>query len=200
MRTFIAILAIFFAPLLHAQDDSMSIKLPLSAQQIQTIKELQKLGMTIQMPDSVTQGKYSGLGKEIGLGVGNALAAVNKEVAAFGESKVGKFTMLIVAWKILGEDVKGFTQAVFGMIIGIPLLIAFNWFLVWFWKRTTTKTRLLVSEEGKKKNYQYEDTWYTKIAADDEDWDNPSRAQVFLLAWWIVFVLGNLLIVGKVIF
>lgn len=199
MRTFIAILAMTFAPLLYAQD-SVNIKLPLSAEQLETVKQLQKLGMTIQMPDSLTQGKYSGLGKEIGLAVGNSLAAVNKEVGAFGESKVGKFTMVIVAWKILGEDVKGFTEAVFGVVIGIPLLIAFNWFMIWFWKRTTSKTRLVVSEEGKKKQYQYEDTWYTKIAAGDEDWNDPSRAQVFLLAWWIVFAFGNLIIVGSVIF
>lgn len=193
------ILAIILAPFINAQD-SVNVKLPLTSEQLQTLEELKKLGMTIQMPDSLTQGKYSGLGKEIGLAVGNSLSAVNKEVAAFGESKVGKFTMLIVAWKILGEDVKGFTEAVFGIFIGVPLLIAFNWFLIWFWKRTTTKTRLLISEEGRKKEYKYEDTWYTKMSADDDDWNDPSRAQFFLIAWFVIFALGNLIIVGSVIF
>lgn len=199
-KTFLGLLIGLVLPVTTYSQDSLTVTLPFTPEQVETLKELQKLGLSVQMPDSATQSKYSGLGKEIGLAVGSSLSAVNKEVAAFGDSRVGQWTMVIVAWKILGEDVVGFTQAVFGVLIGVPLLVAFNWIWLILWSRNTRKQRQLVSEEGRLKKYEYVDTWYTKCSSDNADSDNLTTAQIFAIAWWVSYCIGNVWLIAGVIF
>lgn len=49
-------------------------------------------------------GWAAGLGKEIGEGVNESLKAITERTAEFAKTDVGKFTMFIVAWKIIGKD------------------------------------------------------------------------------------------------
>src|SRR3990167_5709437 len=47
---------------------------------------------------------WVGVGKEVGEAVSGALGAVVDKAEHFGKSDVGRFTMLLVAWKLLGKD------------------------------------------------------------------------------------------------
>lgn len=85
----------------------------LTPEQTKLLNKLDSLDLTmIQGADSAhqtAQDKYAAVGRGIGIAVNESLGAINKQAANFAETKVGKLTMLIVAWKVLGEDVKGFT-------------------------------------------------------------------------------------------
>lgn len=52
-----------------------------------------------------TYGNWVGVGGEIGKGVKDALMAVVDVSDKFGKTDVGKFTLVMVAWKIMGKDV-----------------------------------------------------------------------------------------------
>lgn len=47
---------------------------------------------------------WAGIGKEVGEAVNGALSAVVVQAENFGKTEVGQFTMILVAWKVLGND------------------------------------------------------------------------------------------------
>ena len=91
-------------------------------------------------------GEYAGLGREIGTAVNEGLKAVTEQTAKFAETKVGKFTMFIIAYKVLGTDIVQFT-------IGIPLLMVGLIIFVWSYYKNCIPRRILVSKDkdGNKK-------------------------------------------------
>ncbi len=216
-KTLLTLLVVLISALPTISQDTSKTVLNLSEQQKRVLKTLltpeqtklfnkfDSLDITmIQGADSAhqtAQNKYADVGRGIGIAVNESLGAINKQAAAFAETKVGKLTMLIVAWKVLGEDVKGFTQAVFGFAIGVPLLATFILVWMWHWKRTTTKRRYVVEEDGRKKKYSYEDTWFTRTDSHiDGSSDSPSSATVYVIAWWVSFCIGMIWITAGVIF
>jgi hypothetical protein len=91
-------------------------------------------------------GEWAGLGKEIGEAINNSLAAITDNAEKFADTRVGTFTMVLVAWKVIGNDLTQF-------MVGVPLLfIGLIFFIVILCKNCMTK-RILVKEEGEKKEY-----------------------------------------------
>ena len=68
-------------------------------------------------------GKYVGLGKEIGEAVNSSLTALTDSTAKFAHTSVGKFVLVIVAWKVIGQDA---TQLFIGVIFAIV------WISIWY--------------------------------------------------------------------
>lgn len=52
-----------------------------------------------------TYGNWVGVGGEIGTAVKEGLSAVVDVSEQFGKTDVGKFTMLMIAWKVMGKDI-----------------------------------------------------------------------------------------------
>lgn len=52
-----------------------------------------------------TYGNWVGVGGEIGTAVKESLLAVVDVADKFGSTKVGKFTLVMVAWKVMGKDI-----------------------------------------------------------------------------------------------
>ena len=72
-----------------------------------------------QVVDRMEQyGNWVGLGEEIGKAVHGALSAVTGNAEKFAETGVGKLTVALVVWKVIGSDVVG-------LLIGVPLLVVF---------------------------------------------------------------------------
>lgn len=92
-------------------------------------------------------GKWIGMGREIGIATREGLNAVVDTAEKFGTTKVGTFVMIMVAWSIMGKSV-------FGIILGIPLLI--GGVLLWMWgmKRVFFGYRVLEKKEGKTKFFK----------------------------------------------
>jgi hypothetical protein len=95
-----------------------------------------------------TYGKFAGIGKEIGVGIREGLGALTDETNKFANTKVGKFTMIIIAFKVLGlqliQFIFGFTLWIFGSIATV------------FIYRSAIRPRRILKEVTKEgiKNYE----------------------------------------------
>lgn len=72
-------------------------------------------------------GKWVGLGKEIGTAMKEGLGALTDETNKLSKTGVGKFTMFLIAYKVIGKDLIGY---IFGGIFSIVITIMFIWFLL----------------------------------------------------------------------
>jgi len=70
-----------------------------------------------------TYGKWAGMGKEVGIAVKEGLMSVVDVADKFGDTKVGEFTMYMIAWKVIGEDiVRIFLGIIFLFIVNYLIL------------------------------------------------------------------------------
>lgn len=92
-----------------------------------------------------TTGGWIGIGKEIGIAVSDSLKAITTETSKFANTKLGTYIMILVAWKVMGQD---FLQ----MLVGIPLwFIGSVIFTVSFFKSAIRKRVVSrVDKEGTK--------------------------------------------------
>lgn len=167
----VMIFALLFATTGYAQQQTEMVTVPKSSLTAEQTAELQarQLNQKVEMVS-----KYAGIGKEIGEGVNGALSAVNKNVAEFADTKVGKFTMFMVAWKILGTSVIQF-------LIGAPLWILSTLIIIVSYFKTCMPRRILQSVSADKtKHYQI-------VALDQHDY--TTRAWAHFGAFVIASVL-----------
>lgn len=66
--------------------------------------------------------EYAEMGRGVGLAVGESLKAVKDVAIDFSKSDVGKFTMFLIAWKVMAKDILDMGDTVFGYLVGIPFL------------------------------------------------------------------------------
>lgn len=64
-----------------------------------------------------TYGKWVGVGGEIGAAVKESLNSVVDVADKFGNTNVGKFTLTMVAWKVIGKDLVRIVLGIFFIII-----------------------------------------------------------------------------------
>ncbi|HEU5114653.1 MAG TPA: hypothetical protein VFT82_02720, partial [Candidatus Paceibacterota bacterium] len=129
----------------QSQNDTIMVRKsdlpPELVKQLESQRELAQMSQKIE-----TYGKWVGLGKEVGVAVNDSLSALTTQADKFSNTGVGKFTMFLVAYKVLGKDL-------LGALIGTPLLVAF--FVVWIWsyRKNCIERPVLTSEskDGEKK-------------------------------------------------
>lgn len=68
-------------------------------------------------------GKWVGVGGEIGGVIRDGLFAVKDVAVEFSDTKVGEYTMLLVAWKVMGKDI---IRIILGLLMVITSVI-----LIW---------------------------------------------------------------------
>jgi len=71
-------------------------------------------GMTKATSSAISP--YLGMGREIGEAVKGGLESVVDVSNRFADTPVGKFTLFMVAWKVIGHDLVG-------LVIGLPLYL-----------------------------------------------------------------------------
>jgi hypothetical protein len=97
--------------------------------------------------------KWVGLGKEIGAAVNESLVALTKTAGDFSETKLGKFTMILVAYKIVGSDM---LQVLFGLL-WIAVVVAASFTIHWRYARDKRfLTKECFGENGKIQSRTYE--------------------------------------------
>lgn len=105
--------------------------------QVQTAQyEIDKLKSKLE-----TYGNWVGVGGEIGTAVKEGLTAVVDVADKFGSTKVGKFTMIMIAYKIMGRD---FIR----IIIGLLFFTVFVIFLFNYHKKNFTTRRIAIEDNG----------------------------------------------------
>ena len=125
---------------LNAQESSTNLvsipKEMLTEQQqklLESESEKQKNEAVIEKIE--TYSKFAGVGKEIGIAVREGLTAVVDVSEKFGKTDVGKFTMILIAWNIVGKDITK-------IFIGILFLIIFNFFVFKIYRSTFISHRI----------------------------------------------------------
>ena len=66
--------------------------------------------------------EYAEMGRGVGLAVGESLKAVKDVAVDLSNTNVGKFTMFLIAWKVMAKDILDVGDKVFGYLVGIPFL------------------------------------------------------------------------------
>lgn len=88
-----------------------------------------------------TYGNWVGVGGEIGTAIEEGLSAVVGVADKFGKTDVGKFTLVMVAWKVIGKDI-------IRIVLGFIFLIIFTWLLIYSFKKTCVETKVLIKNEN----------------------------------------------------
>lgn len=85
-----------------------------------TSEQLKKLEVENQLAEIEKYSQWAGVGAEVGTAIKEGLSAVVDVAEQFSETKVGQFTMIMIAWKIVGKDI---VKIVIGFLIGIMFTI-----------------------------------------------------------------------------
>ena len=125
-----------------------------------------------------TYGKWVGVGGEIGTAVKEGLSSVVDVADKFGSTNVGKFTMTMIAWKVIGKDIVR-------IFLGLIFFITYTCVLIYSYRRTCTTRSVLTSNPGFMK---YPKT-YEVVEAPFEDeglaWMVVLHIVLFLISIWI---------------
>ncbi len=93
-------------------------------------------------------GSWVGIGKEVGVAVDSSLSAISKHAVEFAQTDAGKFTMFIVAYKVIGKDV-------LRLVIGLFVLIGAITLLGWsYWRTCIPRSVLFKVYPDKTKEYK----------------------------------------------
>lgn len=177
MRNLFLALMFMSSPLI-AQDTTM-VSVPKSALTATQLAAVEAQGIKDK---AVTYGSWVGVGKEIGEAVNSSLSAISDNAAKFADTKVGKFSMFIVAWKVLGNDILGIFYALTITFVGLPVLI-------WSYRRHMIHTVLdkEIVVDGKVTERKYRDLDYgEKSSRDSILFFHAVGATVLLIAATIV--------------
>jgi len=137
----LAIFAAACCPKANAQTPTQKITVDasdLTVDQLAKIKAQQEIE-TLQKKLE-TYGNWVGVGGEIGNAVKEGLNAVVDVSDKFSKTDVGRFTMIMVAWKVIGKD---FVR----IILGLLFIFIFTFVLLRSY-RTYTIRKVLVKSNG----------------------------------------------------
>lgn len=90
--------------------------------------------------------KYAQMGKGIGIAINEGLGAVTKNVEQFSQTSAGKWLMILITWKVMGEDAVNLTQRLVRFIVGIGLLTLGVPFFIYIFRRNCVAMPMLVSK------------------------------------------------------
>ena len=120
-----------------------------------------------------TYGKWVGVGGEIGTAVREGLDAVVDVADKFGKTDVGKFTIVMIAWKVMGKDV---LRIIFGAVlfIAITVLTVKIYKNMYYPRRTLTEyTNPGFMKYPKIKKYE--------VTEPNDDWDGYNFVKVLFI-------------------
>ena len=114
-------------------EQRLAYEADLKLTELQNIKNLEIKQLEKKLE---TYGNWVGVGGEVGTAINEGLSAVVDVADKFDGTDVGKFTMVLVAWKVVGKDVVK-------IILGLIFIIIFTWLLIFSFKRTCLDLRIL---------------------------------------------------------
>jgi hypothetical protein len=125
--------------------------------------------------------EWAELGTNMGSALGGAAKAILHETkdATFGKdvslvqgidnfskTDAGRFTMLVVGWKVMGKDAIDLVDRFKNVAIGVPFLMAWTVLFIWFWRKNFTAYSVLTSKAGP---FWNRTRTYTKVN-EDNNW------------------------------
>lgn len=182
-------ISIMFSNTMHAQVNTESA-VTLTQEQLQQLSpEIQSQIATLNKKQEIETkiekyGKWVGMGKEIGIAVNESLISLTETADKFANTKVGKFTMFIVAYKVIGTDI---LQLGFG-ILWIIIILSGSYLIH---RKTGTDKRVLLSKKWIPEAKSFE-RQYKLIEPHDKDSWNATSVVIFvagmIIAIAIIFI------------
>ena len=102
-------------------------------QEMKAMQAKSILSMENLTPENVN--KYAQMGKGLGVAINEGLKAVTTNVEQFSQTSAGKWIMVLITWKVMGEDAVGLVRTAIQWIVGLSLLIVGIPFWIWLVKR-----------------------------------------------------------------
>lgn len=121
----------------------------LSQQELALYQKLKKDAQSTVNLDNLTPekiDKYAQIGKAFGSAFKECWTTVSTDAEKFAQSDAGKWAMVLVSWKIMGEDAIGFTKQFVQFITGGALLLVGVPFFVYIYRRNCVSVPILVSK------------------------------------------------------
>ncbi len=149
------------------------------------------------------------MGTNMGAAVGSAAKAIlhetkdatfGKDVSVvdgidkFSKTDAGRFTMLVVAWKVMGNDALTLLDRVKNVVIGVPFLIGWTVLFIWFYRRNFMVYSVLSKAEG---------PWWDKTKTyvkvnDDGDWSDAKQMGAAFTT--IIYAIATLAVGANIVF
>ena len=127
MKRILTILAVLaFALTAFAQQQPKNVTIDLNQLPESVRQQIEQQAALQDTKAKVEQyGAWVGLGKELGSAIDGGLTAVEKHADNIANTKVGVFTMALIAYKVIGTDVVQFVVGTLFAAIWIPVFIFF---------------------------------------------------------------------------
>lgn len=128
-------------------------------------------------------GDWVGVGGEVGSAIEEGLSAVVDVADKFGKTDVGKFTLVLVAWKVMGKDV-------IKILLGIIFFGILVWVLNKFYRTAIIDRRVLIKKTPQgfwKRNIKEYDIIDTEMEGEEQAWSIVALIAAFLLGIWITY-------------
>lgn len=106
-----------------------------------TSQQLAEIEANVQLDKIQNYGKWVGVGDEIGVAVREGLMGVVDVADKFGSTDVGKFTMYMIAWKIIGKDA-------IRILLGLLFYFIITFLFIKIYNNTYRPKRVLVEDLG----------------------------------------------------
>ena len=177
----------------------MFLALPVFAQQQEEQVSIPKSMLTKDQLDAIAQqnlkdkveryGKWVGIGHEVGQAVNESLSAITTQANNFAQTPVGKWTIVVVIYKVIGQQLTGLIIGVGTLLIGLPL---------WIWSYRKYLPHRIVTE----RTYDTSNKWSRRVTSEkyqvvmnqDNDAANWYRGFHFVflillfgLSMWVIF-------------
>ena len=105
---------------------ALMLAIPMAAQDTVTMVMVPKNTLTPQQKQVVevqSAREWVGLGKEVGEAINSSLAAVTDQTSRFADTKVGRLTVALVVWKVIGAEIVHFVIAGILFFLIFPVII-----------------------------------------------------------------------------
>jgi hypothetical protein len=125
-----------------------------------------------------TYGKWIGVGGEIGTAVKEGLTAVVDVADKFGNTDVGKFTMTLIAWKVIGQDIVR-------IILGLFFFTVLTIIEIKIYRRVVMSRKELIKDPGFLKYPKEYQIVESNCDGEETIWMTVILLVVFLVGIWI---------------
>lgn len=116
-------------------------------QAYQKVLQAQKKQQPLKIPEPDKLQQYAEVGKAFGTAFKECWSTVSVDAERFAQSPAGKWAMVLVSWKIMGQDAIDITENIVSWIVGIGLLAAGVPFWIYIFNRNCVSKKILLSKE-----------------------------------------------------
>ena len=128
-------------------------------------------------------GDWVGVGGEIGQAIDDGLNSVVDVAEKFGKTEVGKFTLVLIAWKVIGADAVR-------ILLGLLFFIVLTVLIMKLYKRSVPDKKVLVKNVPQgmwKRNIKEYKIVESALDGEEKIWMTVILAIVFLVGIWITY-------------